>query len=32
MSTLATVGRACFRHRWITLLAWLAGLAVLVAL
>ncbi|HEY1619813.1 MAG TPA: MMPL family transporter [Streptosporangiaceae bacterium] len=32
MPALATVGRACFRHRWITLLAWLAGLAVLVAL
>jgi uncharacterized membrane protein YdfJ with MMPL/SSD domain len=32
MSPLATAGRACFRHRWITLLAWIAGLAVLVAL
>ena len=32
MSPLGTVGRACFRHRWITLLAWIAGLAVLVAL
>jgi RND superfamily putative drug exporter len=32
MSTLAIVGRACFRHRWMTLLAWIAGLAVLVAL
>ena len=32
MSPLATVGRACFRHRWITLLAWIAGLAILIAL
>jgi uncharacterized membrane protein YdfJ with MMPL/SSD domain len=32
MSTLATVGRACYRHRWITLLTWIAGLAVLIAL
>lgn len=32
MSTSAIIGRACFRHRWITLLAWIAGLAILVAL
>src|SRR3984957_6454241 len=32
MSPLATVGRACFRHRWITLSAWIAGLAILIAL
>jgi putative drug exporter of the RND superfamily len=32
MSPLGTVGRACFRHRWITLLAWIAGLAILVTL
>jgi RND superfamily putative drug exporter len=31
MSTLATVGRTCFRHRWITLLAWIAGLAIMTA-
>ncbi len=32
MSTLGNVGRACFRHRWITLLAWIAGLACLITL
>jgi uncharacterized membrane protein YdfJ with MMPL/SSD domain len=30
--TLGNVGRACFRHRWITLLAWIAGLACLITL
>ncbi|MGW2643508.1 MMPL family transporter [Streptomyces sp. NPDC001393] len=32
MSTLGIVGRACFRHRWITLMAWIAALACLVTL
>jgi len=26
------IGRACYRHRWLTLLAWLAGVACLVTL
>jgi uncharacterized membrane protein YdfJ with MMPL/SSD domain len=26
------IGRACFRHRWLTVLTWLAGLACLVTL
>jgi uncharacterized membrane protein YdfJ with MMPL/SSD domain len=29
---LARLGRACFRHRWATLIAWLAGLACLITL
>jgi uncharacterized membrane protein YdfJ with MMPL/SSD domain len=29
---LGGLGRACYRHRWITLLAWIGGLACLVAL
>ncbi|HEU5024206.1 MAG TPA: MMPL family transporter [Spirillospora sp.] len=32
MSILGSAGRACFRHRWTTLLAWIAGLACLVTL
>ena len=32
MSILAIIGRACFRRRLLTLLAWTAGLAVLVTL
>ncbi|HYB89196.1 MAG TPA: MMPL family transporter [Streptosporangiaceae bacterium] len=26
------LGRACYRHRWLTLLAWLAGIACLITL
>jgi uncharacterized membrane protein YdfJ with MMPL/SSD domain len=26
------IGRACYRHRWLTLLAWLAGVACLITL
>ena len=26
------IGRACYRHRWLTVLTWLAGLACLVTL
>jgi len=26
------LGRACYRHRWLTLLAWLAGVACLITL
>ena len=26
------LGRACYRHRWITLLVWLAGVACLITL
>src|SRR5215468_11934034 len=26
------LGRACYRHRWITLFAWLAGVACLIVL
>src|SRR5262245_65687945 len=26
------IGRACYRHRWLTLLAWLAGAACLITL
>jgi len=26
------IGRACYRHRWLTLLAWLAGIACLITL
>ncbi|HEX5289489.1 MAG TPA: hypothetical protein VFX25_11505, partial [Streptosporangiaceae bacterium] len=29
---LAAVGLACYRHRWATIVAWLAGLACLVTL
>jgi len=29
---LGTLGRACHRHRWLTLLTWIAGLACLVTL
>ena len=26
------LGRACYRHRWLTLLAWLGGVACLITL
>ena len=26
------IGRACYRHRWLTLLTWLAGVACLITL
>src|ERR1035441_9461237 len=29
---LGRLGRACFRHRWLTLIGWLAGVACLVTL
>jgi len=29
---LGLLGRACYRHRWITLIVWLAGVACLVTL
>jgi uncharacterized membrane protein YdfJ with MMPL/SSD domain len=29
---LGRIGRACFRHRWLTLVAWLAGVACLIML
>jgi uncharacterized membrane protein YdfJ with MMPL/SSD domain len=29
---LERLGRGCFRHRWITLIAWIAGLACLITL
>ncbi len=29
---LGRIGRACYRHRWITLLAWIAGVACLIVL
>jgi RND superfamily putative drug exporter len=29
---LGRVGRACYRHRWLTLLTWLAGVACLITL
>ena len=29
---LGTLGRACYRHRWLTLVAWLAGVACLITL
>ncbi len=29
---LGRLGRACYRHRWLTLLVWIAGLACLIAL
>jgi len=32
MSILGIVGRACFRHRWATVLAWIAALACLITL
>jgi uncharacterized membrane protein YdfJ with MMPL/SSD domain len=29
---LAAIGLACYRHRWVTIVAWLAGLACLITL
>ncbi len=29
---LGTLGRACYRHRWLTLIAWLVGVACLITL
>ena len=29
---LGTLGRACYRHRWLTLVAWLVGVACLITL
>ncbi len=29
---LGTLGRACYRHRWLTLVVWLAGVACLITL
>ncbi len=29
---LGLLGRACYRHRWITLIVWLAGVACLITL
>jgi len=29
---LGGLGAACYRHRWVTVLAWLAGLACLITL
>ena len=29
---LGGLGAACYRHRWLTVLAWIAGLACLVTL
>jgi uncharacterized membrane protein YdfJ with MMPL/SSD domain len=29
---IGTAGRACYRHRWLTLLTWLAGVAVLITM
>src|SRR5450759_1052865 len=29
---LGGIGRACYRHRWLTLVAWLAGVACLIML
>jgi putative drug exporter of the RND superfamily len=29
---LGTLGRACYRHRWLTLLSWLVGVACLITL
>ena len=29
---LGGLGRACYRHRWITLLTWIIGVACLIAL
>ena len=29
---LGTLGRACYRHRWLTLVTWLAGVACLITL
>jgi len=29
---LGTIGRACYRHRWVTLLLWVAGAGCLIAL
>src|SRR5215471_2711753 len=31
-SPLGGIGRACYRHRWLTLIAWVVGLACLVTL
>src|SRR5450432_2084341 len=30
--SLGTLGRACYRHRWITLLTWMVGVACLITL
>src|SRR5579859_3316287 len=32
MSVLGRVGSACYRHRWITVLVWIAGVASLITL
>lgn len=29
---LGGIGRACYRHRWLTLIAWIAGVACLITL
>ncbi len=31
-SALAGIGRACYRHRWLTLISWIAGVACLIVL
>ena len=32
MSMLGRIGSGCYRHRWITVLAWVAGVAALITL
>jgi uncharacterized membrane protein YdfJ with MMPL/SSD domain len=32
MSALGQLGSACYRHRWVTVLVWIAGVAALITL